>query len=183
MEVSGRAVKLCREQGFEVYEGTLAETIERLPECDVLVSIEVIEHLSTPAEEVKLMHRVLRPAGLLYITTPNFNGLQRLLTGRDTAIISYPEHLSYFTPRTLSRLTGQSGFKVKQIQSTGFSLSRLQKTYSDRSETLNTAQSADEKLRKSIESNPFLKLIKGLANRFFTLTGTGNSLKGWFIKD
>lgn len=181
-EVSGRAVKLCREQGFEVHEDSLAETIEKLPECDVLISIDVIEHLSTPAEEVRLMHRALRTGGLMYITTPNFNGLLRLITGKDHSIIGYPEHLGYFTPNTLRRLAIQSGFKVKKVQSTGFSITAVISITRSKFVSPANANSADETLRRVTESKSGLNFIKHIANWFFNLTGTGNALKGWFVK-
>jgi SAM-dependent methyltransferase len=182
IEVSSAAIKLCREQGLQVFEGTLSEVSDKLPLFDVVVSVEVLEHLNTPAEELRLMNQLIRPGGLLYLTTPNFNGLLRLLTGKDPAIIGYPEHLSYFTPRTLGRLARQTGFQIKNLECTGFSLSVLRSVSQGVAENPVSGASADEKLRMKIESLPIMKAIKRIANILFTITGTGNSLKGWFVK-
>jgi len=182
IEVSSAAIKLCREQGLQVFEGTLSEVSDKLPKFDVVVSVEVLEHLNTPAEELRLMHKLLRPGGLLYLTTPNFNGLLRLFTGKDPVIIGYPEHLAYFTPRTLGRLIRQTGFQVNKMECTGFSLSVLRSITQGVAENPVSQASADEKLRRQMDSGPIMQCVKKIANLFFNATGTGNSLKGWFVK-
>jgi ubiquinone/menaquinone biosynthesis C-methylase UbiE len=39
---------------------------------DVLVSCETIEHLPSPLQGLREFHRIVRPGGLLYLTTPNY---------------------------------------------------------------------------------------------------------------
>ncbi len=182
LDVSQMAVQLCHEQGFTVFEGTLATVEKRIPECDVVVSVEVLEHLNTPVEELQQMHRLLRPGGLLYLTTPNFNGLLRLLTRKDYAIIDFPEHLCYFTPRTLRQLARRCGFKVARMQSTGFSVSGLKGLIKSRFNNPAHPLSTDERLRHATESNLIMKGFKRFTNSILSATGTGNTLKVWLIK-
>lgn len=79
---------------------------------DTAVMLEVIEHLFDPAAVLRAIHRVLRPGGLLAISTPNFDALSRRVLGLDWSIISPLEHMYYFTSRTLGRLLQRSGFDV-----------------------------------------------------------------------
>jgi 2-polyprenyl-3-methyl-5-hydroxy-6-metoxy-1,4-benzoquinol methylase len=45
---------------------------------DILVSCETIEHLPSPLKAVREFHRVTRPGGTLFLTTPNYLNLMGL---------------------------------------------------------------------------------------------------------
>jgi 2-polyprenyl-3-methyl-5-hydroxy-6-metoxy-1,4-benzoquinol methylase len=45
---------------------------------DILVSCETIEHLPSPLQAVREFHRVTRPGGTLFLTTPNYLNLTGL---------------------------------------------------------------------------------------------------------
>jgi ubiquinone/menaquinone biosynthesis C-methylase UbiE len=45
---------------------------------DILVSCETIEHLPDPVKGVREFHRVTKPGGTLYLTTPNYLNLMGL---------------------------------------------------------------------------------------------------------
>jgi 2-polyprenyl-3-methyl-5-hydroxy-6-metoxy-1,4-benzoquinol methylase len=48
---------------------------------DVVVLSEVVEHLTDPRTLLNEVHRILRPGGLLWATTPNGSGLSWRLLG------------------------------------------------------------------------------------------------------
>ncbi|MFT7296566.1 MAG: hypothetical protein ACI80P_001330, partial [Flavobacteriales bacterium] len=142
----------------------------------------VIEHINNPIEDVGHIRRMLRKGGLHYITTPSFNALSRYLLKADYNVIGYPEHLSYYTPRSLNYLLNQQGFRKLKCVTEGISISRIQKSRKQGDFKLNSKAAPDEKLRERTESKPFWKLIKRLANWSFRITGTGVTLKGWYVK-
>jgi SAM-dependent methyltransferase len=75
---------------------------------DVVTAIEVIEHVLDPMDELRRMRALLRPGGLLFMTTGNAAPYAERLTKWRYVI---PEiHLSYFEPRTLERALDQTGF-------------------------------------------------------------------------
>jgi 2-polyprenyl-3-methyl-5-hydroxy-6-metoxy-1,4-benzoquinol methylase len=81
----------------------LAETF------DVVTAIEVIEHTLDPLEELRSMRRLLRPGGLLFLTTGNAAAFADRLT-RWSYIV--PEiHISLFEPSTLERALSLAGFR------------------------------------------------------------------------
>lgn len=184
VEFSQKGVAVCQENGLEnVYQGTLEGLFHKIPEVDVVISIEVLEHINTPRSEVELFYRKLRNGGAVYLTTPNFNSLNRYLTGADYDVIAYPEHLSYFTRKTLRRLFQDVGFQCKNIQTTGVSLSRFtNSTKKNTKENPFVSESQDEKLRIASETRAHMRLLKKMANRLLDVTGTGLSLKGLFEK-
>ena len=121
--------------------------------------------------------------GLAYVTTPNFNSLSRHILKSKYNIITYPEHLSYYSPRTLKKLFKKSGFKNKKIKTTGISLTRYKTSSGKSNQKFISDVSDDEKIRTKIESNSYLKKAIILLNFILSVFGVGDNLKGWFIKD
>ena len=181
-EFSPKAVEICKSKGLNVLQGDLKTLTDGLGAFDIITSFEVIEHINTPANEVGLMHKHLRPGGLLYITTPNFNSLMRILLGQRYDAIVYPEHLSYFTPSSLNYLMNMQGFKKISIKTTGFSFSRFRNALFSRKENPFTQDSADEQFRKMMDSGPALRAFKIFWDGLFNMTGRGLSMKGRFEK-
>lgn len=77
---------------------------------DACVLIEVIEHLPNPDEVLAEVCRLLKPGGVVYLTTPNFASY-RALAERDSWSAVVPTgHLYYFTPDSLHQLLRKAGF-------------------------------------------------------------------------
>lgn len=185
-EYSDRAVEICSGKGIKMRQGKLDDAWFEKDSFDVVTSFEVIEHINDPVEEVKKIHRMLRSGGLFYLTTPNFNAIERYILKSEYNIIVYPEHLSYYTPHTLDYLLSRNGFRKIYLQTTGVSISRI--LSSSRPGKISTESkpvspvTADEKIRNTLESSKALSLAKGLVNRMLTVLGTGNSIKALYIK-
>jgi SAM-dependent methyltransferase len=67
---------------------------------DVIVMSELIEHVPEPVRFLRRARDLLSEDGILYLTTPNFDCLTRRVRGGSWTPI-HPEHLSYFSRRTL----------------------------------------------------------------------------------
>ncbi len=112
VELSPHAAAAARRRGLEIGAGTLAEA--RLPSdsFDAVTMLDVIEHLPDPVSEVKEVHRVLRPGGILCVETPNWRSIYRRLLGRRWAALQPRLHLLYFDEATLRASLGQAGLTV-----------------------------------------------------------------------
>jgi len=76
---------------------------------DVVTAIEVLEHTIDPLAELRQMRRLLRPGGLLFLTTGNAAAFADRLE-RWSYIV--PEiHVSFFEPSTLAYALAQTGFR------------------------------------------------------------------------
>lgn len=70
---------------------------------DIVTMFEVIEHLPEPVEFLRRAEIVVKPGGLVYLTTPNFDSLDRRVLGAGWNVF-HREHLTYFTIKTLLAL-------------------------------------------------------------------------------
>ena len=181
-EFSEAAIELCESEGIKMTGGQLTSDSFHAEEFDVITSIEVIEHINNPKEEIAYIHKFLRKGGMFYCTTPNFNSYLRFYLKADYDIIKYPEHLSFYTRATLKRLLNKQGFKTKKVLTTGISVTRLNVVKKPSNEPWDLKESDDEKLRRRIDGKWYMEYLKILINKFLTIFGIGMSLKGYFIK-
>jgi 2-polyprenyl-3-methyl-5-hydroxy-6-metoxy-1,4-benzoquinol methylase len=182
-EYTDKAIEICRSNNIEMKQGKLDPDWFDPGAFDIVTSFEVIEHINNPVEEVRNINKVLRPGGLFYFTTPNFNAVERFFLKSNYNVIGYPEHLSYYTKRTVNYLLCKNGFKKKKLTTTGISLTRIRTSLNHNcTESYVSATSTDEKLRTSLEKNRLSLFFKRSVNGLLNLSGTGSSMKGWFIK-
>jgi 2-polyprenyl-3-methyl-5-hydroxy-6-metoxy-1,4-benzoquinol methylase len=117
-DASENGAERALETGFKVYTGDL-ETLDIKGPYDVITIWHVLEHVPFPRETLLLVHKLLKPEGILVIAVPNElkSILQCLLRFKRAktfhALQSGTEiHLTHFTPRTLKNLVNASGFEI-----------------------------------------------------------------------
>jgi len=175
-EFTDEAIAVCRKKGINAFKGELGKINFKSNYFDVITSFEVLEHVTKPIKEIKLIRELLRDGGAAYITTPNYNSLSRLLLGDKWNIITYPEHLNYFTNKTIKKSFRQHGFSVLSLKTTGISISRLQ--LSKKSGLKNTsAPTTDDIIRNSIYKYSLMRYLKNLINMLLSLTHKGDTIK------
>jgi 2-polyprenyl-3-methyl-5-hydroxy-6-metoxy-1,4-benzoquinol methylase len=182
-EYTDEAIRICEEKNIKMKQGKLNPSDFEPESFDIVTSFEVLEHINNPRDEINNFKSVLRKGGLVYFTTPNFNSLLRFKLKEKYDVITYPEHLSYYTPKTVRKAFISQGFKKLNIQTTGISISRLRAKNGQPEINVISENSDDENLRKKIDHNTSLQFGKNVANSVLTFFGIGDSLKGWFIKD
>lgn len=180
-EFDAAVVNEVQARGHSMHLGPLLGNAWPTGHFDVVVSIEVVEHLIRPMDDLKEMVRLLRPGGALYITTPSFNSISKWLAYGKWTIINYPEHISFFTPRTMHRALGSLGMTRKWVRTTGISLNRFRRAHG-KPDINNEGLSSDEQLRRTIERRPLLKFVKHGVDAVLDLTGKGDTLKAFYEK-
>ncbi len=96
----------CREaahrRGFEkVTVGSLAGSVFPPGHFDVVTANQVLEHLPNPRATLAQIQAAIRPGGYFYANVPNYRCLSILLGRDDFEHNTPPQHLNYFTPRSL----------------------------------------------------------------------------------
>lgn len=181
-EVTKEAIEHCEQKGIMMFEGPIESIDFDGFAFDVVVSIEVLEHLNTPQTFMDRVHQLLRQDGVFYLTTPNFDNVLRYWLKERYDVIGYPNHLCYYTPKTLKKLMTEHGFAVEKVKTTGLSMTRI-KTSKGRSDQDYVCETSDdEMLRYRIEKNAAMRALKTTANGMLDLIKVGDSLKGTFRK-
>jgi 2-polyprenyl-3-methyl-5-hydroxy-6-metoxy-1,4-benzoquinol methylase len=181
-EYPDNAVEICRRKGIRMHSGPLDAANYPPESFDAITWLGVIEHITKPVEDLEKMHALLRPGGVLYITTPNFNSVSRTLLGPKWNVIMYPEHLSYYTVPTITRLLERQGFRKVTVAATGFSFSRVTASLKSQPVKYISPDCTDERLRVALEGNPVLLRAKRFVNSLLTATSRGDELTLIFQK-
>ena len=105
----------CQELGLSVEQGDALEALQRLPDTSqcVVSGFHIAEHVPFPMlqEMVQEALRVLKPAGLLILETPN---AENLVVGSSSFYLD-PTHQRPLPPLLLSFLTEYTGFLRNKI--------------------------------------------------------------------
>ena len=130
----------ARPTGAEVAEAALRRARERAPELDFRLvppegplpfadaefdavwASEVIEHVTDTGRWLSEVRRVLRPDGLLLLTTPyhgRLKGALLALARFERHFDPRGEHLRFYTPRSLCELLEDFGFVGVELSTTG----------------------------------------------------------------
>jgi predicted SAM-dependent methyltransferase len=70
-----------------------------------------LEHELNPLAVLQELHRTLQPGGVALIKVPNYASLNRRIMGRRWCGFRHPDHLNYFTPKTLRMIAERAGFE------------------------------------------------------------------------
>jgi SAM-dependent methyltransferase len=101
---------------------------------DAVTLWDVLEHLSDPHAAVAEVARLLRPGGRLVLTTGDIGSLVARLSGARWHLYTIPEHLFFYSRRSLRLLLEAHGFRVEtqradpSVYTLGYLVERLRKT-------------------------------------------------------
>jgi SAM-dependent methyltransferase len=117
IELAEDAAAHARRHGLDVVTGIAdAPTLARLGSHDVIVLLDVIEHLPDPRETLRLSARHLEPGGIIVLTTGDFASIYARLAGPRWRLMTPPQHLWFFTPLSMTRLAQAHGLEVQSIE-------------------------------------------------------------------
>ena len=135
IELAAEAAAYGRETGLAVHTGVADEpTLARLGTFDVIVMLDVIEHLPDPHGMLRLLGRHLAPGGIVVITTGDFGSLVARLSGRRWRLMTPPQHLWFFTRASMAGMARSAGldfahfdhpWKIVPLSLVSFQLRRM----------------------------------------------------------
>jgi len=116
LELSGDAAAHCRCHGLDVDTGVADEAaLARRGPFDVIVLLDVIEHLPQPQETLALLARHLNPGGVVVLTTGDFASSAARALKSAWRLMTPPQHLWFFTPRSMHGLARRSDLAVASL--------------------------------------------------------------------
>jgi SAM-dependent methyltransferase len=120
IELAADAAAHCRRTGLHVWHGVAdAAILRQIGPVDVVVLLDVIEHLPQPYETLALCRQQLEPGGIIVITTGDFASPTARLLGARWRLMTPPQHLWFFTPESMRRLAAGLGLVVQHLDHPG----------------------------------------------------------------
>jgi predicted SAM-dependent methyltransferase len=104
------------ELGLNVITGFLEDVEYPEEYFDVITLWHVLEHLSDPSRTLRRIHKLLKPDGLLVITTPNLNSFDAQIFGHCWIGYELPRHYYVFSLETLNDILQKAGFKLLGVR-------------------------------------------------------------------
>jgi len=120
------AEKAAREFGVQIAIGAFEEHQFDGAAFDAATLLDVLEHVHDPLATLRHVYTLLRPGGAVYIAVPNQRCLLTAMVdayaraggpGAQSLLLRLyvAPHLHYFTPSTIRRLVGASGFRLRSL--------------------------------------------------------------------
>jgi 2-polyprenyl-3-methyl-5-hydroxy-6-metoxy-1,4-benzoquinol methylase len=111
VELSEEAARIAREEfGVTVHHGDVFSPALAGRRFDVVTMWHVLEHCIDPLGVLRQARSLLAPGGMLFVELPNWNSLGRRVRGARWSQLKPPEHINFFTPRSLVRAAELAGF-------------------------------------------------------------------------
>ena len=119
LDVSSAAVAVASSRHPDhVRLGALSDRLFSEGSFDVITLFDVIEHVYDPRRLAVDLAWHLAPEGRIVVATPNVESVLARATGRRWVSYKIPEHVSYFSPRTLAKALAP-GFEIERVSPCG----------------------------------------------------------------
>lgn len=128
VEGSHEAAAVARKRMDQVLEGDI-EKIDfpfAAESFDIILALDILEHLVDPWSIIKKLHALLRPGGRLIVSIPNVRHYSVVLPLLFLGDWRYTQeglldstHIRFFTRKTAKKIFLAEGFSIEQIDQTG----------------------------------------------------------------
>ncbi len=148
--------------GLQVENSFLAESSFYNEQFDIVILIDVVEHVINMQAMMQELKKVLKPDGMIFIGTGNIGSLNARLAKQNWGYFLSWEHVSFFNKKSMHRLLHDNNFKNIIIRETSLQHKPLQ----------NGIEFGKNLFKKFV--NPFLKrkYYHGITFDHFIVTAT-----------
>ena len=115
IELSDEAVKYARNTlGVSVTHTSLEEFVSN-EKFDTITSWDVVEHIYSPNSFFDKVYELLADGGYFVFTTGNIESLVAKISGKRWHLFNLPDHIFFYSEKTIARLLNKHKFKVIRI--------------------------------------------------------------------
>jgi len=115
VEADFNVIKAKEKYNYNIHVGTFDKKIYETNYFDCVTMDQVIEHLQDPVRQIKDIHEVLKPGGILIISTPNSNSLTAKLLKEKWLHWHVPYHLHFFSKKSIKLLAEKNRVQVNKM--------------------------------------------------------------------
>lgn len=109
------ASRHARARGLEVYCASLLSFVNTGPSFDAITLFHVFENMADPHDALSRIKDLLKPGGVLFLTTFDTEGLLYLMTEKRRMAQNFRTHLILYSRSALIELLEHSGFEIEDI--------------------------------------------------------------------
>lgn len=110
-ELSSEAANLARKlEAGTIWTGDVSSLPLEWNSFDIIVAINVIEHVYAPLHFLISLRQKLRSGGRIVLATPDFGSLWPKILGSKWPSFKIPEHVVFYNKKTLGLLLEKAGF-------------------------------------------------------------------------
>ncbi|HOY62533.1 MAG TPA: class I SAM-dependent methyltransferase [bacterium] len=115
-ELSEKSAAFQRDSlGLDVKAGSLLSSRFDSEIFDAVTFWSVFEHLYDPVETLAEAKRVLKPGGVIAMSMPNFDSLERMLFRTKWFCLQPPFHIYHYSPKVMKRIVAETGMNIEKV--------------------------------------------------------------------
>lgn len=184
-ELSPQSLKHGNERGWTVSQDALSD--ERFPKegFDVVTMIELIEHIPNPDFFLKTAFSLLRPGGILFMTTPNIKSINGRWLETDWSVVAPPEHITIWSPKGMKESLKRNGFLLSLIKTEGFNPIEIVERFKTKDNQKVVAANRNETafaLNETFSKSNWRMAVKSIINNGLSVLKLGDGIKVWATK-
>jgi 2-polyprenyl-3-methyl-5-hydroxy-6-metoxy-1,4-benzoquinol methylase len=107
-----------RKNKINVIDKSIEKLSESMQKFDAVLLFEVAEHLLSPLTSFKSIYKLLKPGGLVLLSTPNAASIEVQFL-RELSTTLDIEHISVLTPQAMVFLATMSNFRILEMKTEG----------------------------------------------------------------
>ena len=118
VDLDTNAKAVAENKGHHYFQGTI-EDFEDNNLYDVILMLNLIEHVSNPLNVLNKAAELLSPSGVIIIKTPNYKSLDAtVFKGSYWGGLHCPRHWVLFTKDSFTKVSDKAGLQIKQFSYT-----------------------------------------------------------------
>jgi 2-polyprenyl-3-methyl-5-hydroxy-6-metoxy-1,4-benzoquinol methylase len=118
IETDPVCVANSRALGLDTRQGTLKAHAFQDASFDAIHASHVLEHVHDPLGLLRECHRILKPGGVVVMTTPNLASWGHRRFGAGWVPLDSPRHVMLFSPQNARTILRKAGFRTGLVRST-----------------------------------------------------------------
>lgn len=110
---SPEAIEICKKKHLNCHRGI---EFSQHKEFDAITLFQTIEHIQNPHPLLKSASKLLKPGGIILITTPNNDSPLRKLNKSKWSVYNTNSHFVFYNKKTLKQTLAAAGFKNVEVK-------------------------------------------------------------------